>query len=157
MLTDPRPRPPFATRRARPSPSRRKPAPRLWLEPLEERCVLSADVVMEWNALAIEAVRLDHGLGAPHLQGGPARASRALAIVQAAVYDAVNTIDGSYTPYLYTGTAAANASMDAAVATAAHDTLVALYPQQSVFFDSHWAKSLIAIPPAGWNNGIELG
>src|SRR5262245_52035717 len=98
MLIESQPRSRLATQRFRPGPSRRKPARRLCLEPLEERCVLSTDVVLEWNAIAIEAVKLDHGLGAPHLHGGPTRASRALAIVHAAIYDAVNTIDGSYTP-----------------------------------------------------------
>src|SRR4051812_9948867 len=61
-----------------------------FFEPLELRQLLSGDVVLEWNSLANEAVRLDHGIGAPHLQAGPTGASRALAIVHAAIYDAVN-------------------------------------------------------------------
>src|SRR5262249_6588467 len=61
------------------------------------------------------------------------------------------------TPYLYTGTAAPNTSMDAAVATAAHDTLEALFPQQTIFFNSHWAKSLVGIPQAARDNGVALG
>src|SRR5438105_11520369 len=74
--------------------------PRLRIEALEERCLLSGDVVLEWNALAIEAAKIDHGLNAPRLQFGPTRVGRVMAIVQAAIFDAVNAIDRSYTPYL---------------------------------------------------------
>src|SRR5262245_16081457 len=52
------------------------------LEPLEDRCLLSADMVIRWNTVALDAVRADHGLNGPHAQAGPTRTSRALAIVQ---------------------------------------------------------------------------
>src|SRR5437762_13965571 len=71
------------------------------VEPLEPRCLLSAsDVVMEWNAVAIEAAKEDHAIGAPGLQFGPTRTARALAIESIAVYDSVNAIDRSCTPFL---------------------------------------------------------
>src|SRR5260370_519974 len=58
------------------------------MEPLEPRCLLSAtDVVMEWNAVAIEAAKEDHAIGAPGLQFGPTRTSRALAIEAIAASD----------------------------------------------------------------------
>src|SRR5262249_52266943 len=80
---------------------RRTPARRpLCLAPLEDRCLLSGDVVLEWNAIALDALKNDSFLGANARQAGPTRASRALAIVQAAVFDAVNSIDRSYEPYL---------------------------------------------------------
>src|SRR4051794_13491282 len=107
-------------RRADPPPS---------LEQLEERCLLSGDVVLQWNALAIEAAKIDHGIGAPNLQIGPTRVGRVMAIVQGAIFDAVNAIDRSYTPYLVTDVhASRGASIEAAAAQAGHDTLVALYP-----------------------------
>ena len=50
-----------------------------------------------------------------------------LAMVQGAVYDAVNAIDGGYQPYLADlPPASRSASQEAAVATAAHDVLVGL-------------------------------
>src|SRR6516162_1505314 len=54
------------------------------LEQLEDRCMLSANVVLEWNAIALDALKNDSMLGANSKQNAPIRASRALAIVQAA-------------------------------------------------------------------------
>src|SRR6516165_6750846 len=105
------------------------------LEPLEQRCLLSADMVVQWNQIALQAAVNDYSL-APGYQIGPTRLGRAMAIVQAAVFDAVNSIDPQYTPYLTQVAALAGASMDAAVAQAAHDTLLAMFPNQQPFFDS---------------------
>src|SRR5207245_6078113 len=98
------------------------------VEPLEPRCLLSAtDVVMEWNAVAIEAAKEDHAIGARGLQFGPTRTARALAIESIAVYDSVNAIDRTCAPFLVTDVhASAGASLEAAAAQAAHDTLSAL-------------------------------
>ena len=59
------------------------------------------DPVLNWNAIALQAVADDHSgtFGAP-VQGGPTRTSRALAIVHIAIYDAVNAIVGDHEPYL---------------------------------------------------------
>ena len=65
-------------------------------------------------------------------QLGPGRSSRAMAIVHIAIFDAVNAIAGGYRSY--TGIcrrAPSDASMEAAIAQAAHDTLVALFPSQA--------------------------
>src|SRR5262245_3637656 len=67
------------------------------LEPLEERCLLSTDMVVQWNEIAVQAAVNDYSL-APGYQIGPTRLGRAMAIVQAAVYDSVNSIDPQYTP-----------------------------------------------------------
>src|SRR6516164_9578508 len=93
------------------------------VETLEHRCLLSAtDVVMEWNAVAIEAAKEDHAIGAPGLQFGPTRTSRALAIESIAVYDSVTAIDRSCSPFLVSDVhASAGASIEAAAAQAAHD------------------------------------
>src|SRR5262245_60162084 len=95
-------------------------APRL--EALEERCLLSGDVVLEWNGIALDALQFDSTLGANAKQNAPTKSSRALAIVSAAVFDAVNSIDGSYDPYMIQVDAPHDASITAAVAQAAHDT-----------------------------------
>src|SRR5689334_4157589 len=91
------------------------------LERLEARSLLAGDMVLQWNAVALDAVAAD-GTGAPADQAGPTRGSRALAIVQAAIFDAVNSIDGSHTPYLIRVKASRGASIEAAAARAAHDT-----------------------------------
>jgi PAP2 superfamily/Vanadium chloroperoxidase N-terminal domain len=129
----------------------------LVLEHLEDRCLLSGDMVLHWNAVAIEATKRDHALGAPGIQFGPTRASRALAIVQGAVYDAVNSIDREYTPYLIQLNAPRNASIDAAVAVAAHETLVDLYPYLKSYFDGELLSSLQGIPLLPAIEGAAVG
>src|SRR5262245_29992451 len=69
----------------------RRHRPRLHLEPLEDRALLSGDVVLHWNAIALQATT-----NAPPSQ---VPVFRNLAIIQVAVFDAVDAIDRSYTPY----------------------------------------------------------
>jgi hypothetical protein len=129
----------------------------LLLEPLEERCLLAVDMVLHWNQVALQAAVVDHGIGAPGLQFGPTRTSRALAIVQGAVYDAVNSIDPQYTPYLIQLPAPRNASIDAAAAEAAYTTLTNLYPYQQPYFQSELAASLQNISLLPKIEGIVVG
>jgi hypothetical protein len=126
------------------------------LEQLEERSLLTTDMVLQWNAVALDAVAADSS-GTVADQAGPTRTSRALAIVQAAVFDAVNSIDGSYTPYLIRIKASSGASIEAAAAQAAHDTLVALFPHQTSRFDAALAVSLADIAPGRARQGVQVG
>ena len=77
----------------------------------------NADVVTDWNAIA--------GAVAPRI-GGPQQQSRALAIVQVAVHDALNAIEPRYARYTGLDLAYPGASPDAAIAAAASQTLLAL-------------------------------
>jgi hypothetical protein len=83
-----------------------------------------ADVVTQWNARTMQCV-----------QGGPTAANRGgppglldVAIVQAAVHDAVQAIEGRYEPYLFGSAGQQQAgSVEAAAANAAYRMLVGLY------------------------------
>ena len=120
--------------------------------------VACGDMVLRWNELGMEAAKVDHGLNYPTEQFGPTRTSRAMAIESVAIYDAVAAIDGTYEPYLTHTTAAQDASMDAAVAQAGHDTLAALYTHQAVTFDLALAADLAVIPDGPSKQvGIALG
>ena len=77
----------------------------------------TADVVTSWVAVT-EAV-------APRF-GGPQQQSRAQAIVQIAVHDALNAIDPRYARYVESVSVHPNASPDAAVAAAARHALLEL-------------------------------
>ena len=84
-----------------------------------------ADVVLDWNAFAATAIVTLGGQVPP-------RALIRLAMVHVAIYDAVNAIDGvPFEPYAGLPTVSRPASADAAVAAAAHDVLVALFPDQN--------------------------
>jgi hypothetical protein len=141
------------------SPARRRPEQSisLALERLEDRCLLSADPVLYWNDVALNAAVVDHGIGAPGLQFGPTRTSRAFAIVQGAVFDVVNSIDPQYSPYLIQVAAPPDASLDAAVAEAAYTTLVSLYPYQQPLLDSALATALQNIPQQSEIDGMAVG
>jgi hypothetical protein len=114
------------------------------------------DAVLAWNAVALQAVAADHTQGSPQ-QGGPTRSSRALAIVHAAMFDAANSIAGDFTPYA-TFQPISGASLDAAVAQAAHDTLAELYPAQAPLFAAKLNDFLAPVPRgASRSNGVRLG
>jgi hypothetical protein len=121
----------------------------LCVEQLEDRRLLSANVVLEWNQRALQSIG--------QARVSPVVASRALAITQAAVYDAVNAIDQSFEPYHADVHASHGASLEAAAAQAAHDTLASLFPSQSSTFDSALAADLVGIPPGRARQGTEVG
>src|SRR5262249_59003601 len=113
--------------------------PGLSVEPLEDRCLLSADVVLAWNQLLLNAVKAN-GVA-------PFVFSRDAAIVSAAVYDAVNAIDRSHTPLFADVQAPRGASLEAAAAQAAHDTLAELFPAQPATFGAALDPDLTGIRP----------
>ena len=85
------------------------------------------DAVLDWNLYAVEAL-INVPTATPPGVGQPVPVSVLhLAMVQGAVYDAVNMIDGGHEPYLDgLPSAPASASKAAAAATAAHDVLVGM-------------------------------
>ena len=117
-----------------------------------------------WNQIAIDASGLDHkapAAGETRVFGeqlGPARASRAMAIVHIAMFDAVNSIVPRYRSYNRIPWAFPGTSIDAAVAQAAHDSLTALFPSQKPRFDQALRDSLSGVR-SGWQKqrGIEVG
>lgn len=86
------------------------------------------DVVLDWNATALGAIRT--------AATNPPAASRILAILHGAMFDAVNGVRPRFDHYLVAPAAQRNASAEAAASTAAHDVLVAFYAAQSATFDA---------------------
>src|SRR5262249_54291903 len=119
------------------------------LEPMDDRCLLSADVVLEWNQVLLDTLKADHLL--------PLYFAREAAIVHAAIYDAVNALHRSYTPLFAAVQASRGASIEAAAAQAAHDTLVALSPAHREALDATLAADLAGIPPGRAKQGIAVG
>src|SRR6184192_1987159 len=122
------------------------------------------DPVHHWNQIAIDATGLDHTPVAPgeHRtfgeQLGPGRASRAMAIVHIAIFDAINATLGQYQSYTGIQSAPHPFSTAAAVAQAAHDTLVSLFPSQKASFDQALADDLLRITGGPLkNNGVAFG
>jgi hypothetical protein len=110
----------------------------------------NADVIMDWNAKA-DAIGADKQLA-------NSANSRAQAMLHVAMFEAVNAIDKRYSPYRLNLTADRGTSREAAAATAAHDVLVALYPDQKADLDATLATSLSAIAEGEAKaKGVELG
>ena len=87
---------------------------------------VAADAVVDWNEITMNAVTL----GRP---GPPGTLD--MALVQVAVHDAVQAIDRRFEPY-HVEIKGASGSRSAAVAAAAHDVLVGLYPAQAATLDA---------------------
>jgi len=120
--------------------------------------------VHHWNAIAMDASGLDHtpvAAGEHRVFGeqyGPTRASRAMAIVHIAIFDAVNAVAGGYQSYMGLPPAPPGTSMKAAIVQAAHDTLAALFPSQAASFDQQLADDLATIADGRpKDDGIALG
>ncbi|MBI3332459.1 phosphatase PAP2 family protein [Candidatus Peregrinibacteria bacterium] len=120
------------------------------------------DPVIHWNNVALDAVAEDHSntFGAPE-QMGPNAVARALAIVHAAIYEALNSIDRTHQPYIALIPYRASfvrVSPDAAVAAAAFDSLSWLYPNQRGQFQTAYNNHLAQIPDGlGKTFGVYLG
>jgi hypothetical protein len=99
---------------------------------------LSADVVIDWNRVVVDTIRTN---SVP-----PPRAARVLAMTHAAIYDAVNSIDDTHSPYHVNLVALPGASREAAAAQAAHDVLLNVFPAQQATFGAALANSLSSIP-----------
>jgi hypothetical protein len=117
-----------------------------------------------WNRVTLDANALDHTPVRPGEnrvfgeQVGPVRTARAFAIVHIAISDAVNAIHRRYTTYTNLSQVPASTSLDAAIAQAAHDTLIALYRSQKPKFDQLLANDLALIPNGNdKDRGIALG
>ena len=116
----------------------------------------STERLRHWNEIAINASGLDHALFREQL--GPGRSSNAMAIVHIAIFEALNAIDGKYESYLGLPQADKHASMECAIAQAAHDTLCAMFPSQISTFDQLLGEELNDIPDGNAKtNGIQIG
>jgi len=113
----------------------------------------SVNQVLQWNRTLLVIVRT------PGAQPATVHPTRSFAIMHAAIYDAVNAIDGAHTPYLVHFTdVSRSASQDAAAAVAAHEVLVTLYPHFQTQLDAQLLQVLAQIPEgADKAQGISIG
>lgn len=107
---------------------------------LEDRQLLAAAVVHQWNEVTLQAIRDE--------KPAPPVAARALAIVSTAVFEAVNSIEGRYQSYAAVPAVSPLASVDAATASAARDALASLFPSRVATFDAA-LSAVVATLPAG--------
>ncbi len=107
--------------------------------------------VIDWNAVLLKAIVAD--------KTAPPVAARDMAIVQTAIFDAVNSIlrlsNGYRVNYV---NSPIGASPEAAVSGAAYRTLSYLFPSQQASFDAELSRELARIPDgSSKNEGFSIG
>ena len=110
-----------------------------------------ADTILDWNEVLNEAITAQ--------PVGPTEASRIMAMVNTAMYDAVNAIDMRHRSFVYTAAGVSvTASKDAAAAQAARDVLAAMYPARTAVFDGALAATLSQIVDSpDRTSGLQIG
>src|ERR1700745_4168756 len=113
----------------------------------------SVNSVIEWNRTLLVIVRT------PDAQPPTIHSTRSFAILHAAIYDAINNIEGSFSPYLvHLPDVPRHASEPTAADQAAHDVLVALYPAFQATLDVDLQQDLAQIPDGdNKTNGVAVG
>lgn len=117
----------------------------------KEKLVPGEDVVLQWNRVLLQVI------ATPGAHPATILSQRSFAMMHLGMFDAVNSIDGTYTPYLTEVPGTKNASLKAAAAKAARDILTGLYPSQQALFDAEFADSIIGIPANQAQQGINIG
>ena len=105
------------------------------------------NVVIQWNRI----------LQTLFVGTGPGIHLRVLPMMHIAMFDAINSIEEAYTPYLGQAKSSRGGSTEAAAATAARDVLTALYPDQQAMFDSALATQLAGMPRGRVQQGQSVG
>jgi hypothetical protein len=109
-----------------------------------------ADAVTDWHAIAVQALATT----------APPRAIPLtfldIAIVQAAVHDAVQALDRRFKPY-HASIPGAIGSPAAAAATAAHAVLVAIFPNHTAALDTTYQEYFAAHKLAKDDPGVNVG
>jgi hypothetical protein len=109
-----------------------------------------ADAVLDWNAIAADTIST-----ASPPRPGPV-GFLDMAVVQVAVYDAVEAIGGKFKPY-HVQISGASGSPEAATAKAAHDVLVNIFPAQTASLDSAYRDYLAKKGLAENDPGVMVG
>jgi hypothetical protein len=98
------------------------------------------DPVIQWNRVLLGI------LGTPGAQPATVHATRSLAILHTAIYDAVDSIEHTSKPYLVSIKSPRRADPTAAAAAAGYTVLASLYPSQQETLASEFASSLAQVP-----------
>jgi membrane-associated phospholipid phosphatase len=122
-------------------------------EPSTVSSAVSVNPVIEWNRTLLAILRTA-GAQPPTIHS-----TRSFAILHASIFDAVNNIDGTYSPYLVRlSNVSRLASQPAAAGQAAHDVLVALYPTFQTTLDAELQQDLAQIPEGeDKRDGVTVG
>jgi hypothetical protein len=108
------------------------------------------NVVLDWNAMAIDAIRAD--------DTGPTLSTRNLAILHTAIYDSINSIERTHQPFRFQVIPQGDALAEAAAVSAGYEVMVSLYPSLKARADDLYAAYLGGVlATTELTNGLALG
>ena len=120
----------------------------LWSQTVQQE-----NAVVKWNQTLLALVRT------PGVQPATIHPTRSFAVMHAAIYDAVNSIDGTHQPYkVRVPVTTAGASQEAAADAAAYNVLIALYPASEPGLETIYRQAIAMIGNgAAKDEGISVG
>jgi hypothetical protein len=98
---------------------------------------VNADVVSDWNTIAVDTAVAN--------KANPFAQARYAAIVQLAVFEAVNAVTGEYQPYTGLVAPARGASAEAAAIQAAYEVLSAYFPASQASLNAAYQSSMMPV------------
>lgn len=111
---------------------------------------LWADPAIEWNKAMLDAIRGDNS--------GPTLSTRNLAIMNGAIYDAVNSVERTYLPYHRWLPVPEPVAVEAAAVAAGYEVMRVLYPGYQSRTEELKAQLSQSLPPGpATTNGLALG
>lgn len=108
-----------------------------------------ADVITDWNNILLDSIRVD--------KTNPPKASRAMAMVNVAMFQAVNGVYNEYRPYQQHLNAPFGVLPNVAAAAAAHKVMSNLYPARQSIFDTALAAAKAQAPRVLAQRSIDFG
>ena len=119
------------------------------------------DVVVDWNSTFLNAVQTSgadtYGYSDNEAGTIPPVVPRNGAVLQTAVYDAVNAFEEEFEPYSVDDEPPEGASAEAAAVGAAYTALSELYPGQQASFNAQRDRSLAEIGKTQEGEGFQFG
>ncbi|MEO5741304.1 MAG: vanadium-dependent haloperoxidase [Vicinamibacterales bacterium] len=109
------------------------------------------ETIIEWNRILLAS------MGTPGVLDATVFFTRPPAVMNVAIFEAMNSITPAYMAYVDRLPVTAGASPDAAAAQAAHDVLVGMFPSQQSVYDAALAAQLNRIPGAAAEAGARVG
>lgn len=127
--------------------------------------IRKGDIVADWNSAALNVVRGWNAVSNDPYEGRivpsqPPMVARNLAMIQTAMFDAINAVSGTYHGYALDIAPQNGASSIAAAATAAYDVASSIYTaaKERAIWDASLAESLATVPDGeAKTQGIALG
>lgn len=114
--------------------------------------LISADEIVDWNRITSEVLVTDTKYQ------NPGMASRSMAMVNLAMYDAVNGVIPRHQQMYSHAPAPGGANANAAAVEAAFHVLSSIYPEQQAYLQDRRTSSLAMIPDGqGKTEGVAFG